>query len=410
MEAHLHTWLSLLLRWIHVIAGVAWIGTSFYFSWLENRLRQLGQHHDIADELRGVQGGGFNYLRSLAIAPEALPAQLEWFKRAAYTSWITGILMLVVIYYWQASSYMVDTAIADIPVQLAVLSGIATLLLSWLFYDLLCRSPLARNELLLGVLIFGWFGVVTWALTQLLSGHAAYLHVGATLGTIMVANVFHMISPAQKDLVQALTEGRSPDSAQAELALQRSRHNSYFALPVVFIMISGHYPVTYGHVYNWLALLLISLVAVAIRHYFNMLHEPGSRLKLWLPAGAVLAALIFVTIPQPRPAQESEEYGPPWLDNVRSIIQQRCQHCHSTMPQFVGIAAAPLGIELDSQAEVLKYADRLYEMTVVSKTMPPDNATHMTEEERQTIAGWYAMVQHYRAIQQEVREKGETNE
>ncbi len=410
MEAHLHAWLSLLLRWTHVIAGVAWIGTSFYFSWLENRLRQLGQHHDIADDLRDVQGGGFNYLRSLAVAPEALPAQLEWFKRAAYTSWITGILMLIVIYYWQAATFMVDTGVADIPARLAVVAGLSTLILSWVYYDMLCRSPVSRNELLLGALIFGWFGVVTWVLTQLMNGHAAYVNVGAAIGTIMVANVFHMISPAQKDLVKALTEGRNPDSAQAALALQRSRHNSYFALPVLFIMISGHYPVTYGHVFNWLALLLISLFAVAIRHYFNVLHEPGSRVKLWVPAAALLAVLIYVTIPQPRPVPVDEGYGPPWLDNVRSIIQQRCQHCHSTMPQFVGIAAAPLGIELDSQDEVLKYADRLYEMTVISKTMPPDNATHMTEEERQTIAGWYAMVQHYRGIQQELREKGKAPE
>lgn len=398
MESHLHAWLSLLLRWTHVIAGVAWIGTAFYFSWLENRLRRLGQHHDIADKLKDVQGGGFNYLRSLAIAPEVLPAQLDWFKRAAYTSWISGILMLVVIYYSQAAAVMVDTGVADIPARLAVISGLSTLVLSWLFYDLLCRSRLARNELLLGALIFGWFGLATWALTQLVNGHAAYINVGAAVGTIMVANVFHMISPAQKDLLLAFTEGRIPDTAQARLALQRSRHNSYFALPVIFIMISGHYPVTYAHDFNWLALLLIALVAVVIRHYFNILDEPGSWVKLWAPSLVLLAVLVYLTIPQQRPAPVTEDYGPPWLDKVNAIVQQRCQHCHSTMPHFVGIAAAPLGIELDSQAEVLKYADRLYEMTVISKTMPPDNATHMTEEERQTIAAWYARVQHYSSI------------
>lgn len=410
MEAHLHDWLNLLLRWTHVIASVAWIGTSFYFSWLENRLRQLGQHHDVSDDLRAVQGGGFNYLRSLAIAPEALPAQLDWFKRAAYTSWITGILMLVAIYYSQAAVFMVDTGVADIPARLAVITGLSTLVLSWLFYDLLCRSPLARNEMLLSVAILGWFGLATGVLTQLLNGHAAFVNVGAAIGTIMVANVFHMISPAQKDLVKALTEGGSPDAGQAALALQRSRHNSYFALPVVFIMISGHYPVTYGHDLNWLALLLLSLFALVVRHYFNTLHQPASRVKLVAPALVLLAALVYVTIPKPRLATEIEGYGPPWLENVSAVIEARCQHCHSTLPQFVGIAAAPLGIELDSQNEVLMYADRLYEMTVVSKTMPPDNATHMTEEERQTIAGWYALVQHYRGIQQELREAGKASE
>jgi len=406
METHLHTWLSLLLRWTHVIAGVAWIGTSFYFSWLENRLRQLGQHHEIGDHLKDVQGGGFNYLRSLAIAPDALPAQLEWFKRAAYTSWVTGILLLVVIYYWQASTYMVDTGVADIPARLAVLSGMTTLLLSWLFYDLLCRSPLARNELMLGGLIFGWFGLVTWVLTQLLSGHAAYLHVGATLGTIMVANVFHMISPAQKDLVQALTEGRSPDPEQAELALQRSRHNSYFALPVIFIMISGHYPVIYGHELNWLALLLISLAAAGIRHHFNMLHELGGRVKLWLPVVLLLCVATYVTIPRPQPLPADYDSVPPWLHQVRSIVEQRCQQCHSEMPQFAGFTSAPLGIELDSQEKVLEYSRMIYEMTVIAKTMPKDNATHMTEEERQTIAAWYALVEHYLDIKESSRESG----
>lgn len=405
MEAHLHTWLSLLLRWTHVIAGVAWIGTSFYFSWLENRLRRLGQPDSIADDAWAVQGGGFNYLRGLANAPDELSVQLDWFKRTAYTSWITGILMLVVIYYWQAATFIVDTGVADIPAQLAVGTGVGTLILSWLYYNLLCRLSISRNELVLGGLIFGWFGVVTWALTQLLNGHAAYLHVGVAAGTIMVANVFHIISPAQKDLVKAVTEGRSPDSAKGALALQRSRHNSYFALPVLFVMISGHYPVTYGHDLNWAALLLISLVAVAIRHYFNIRHKPGSRAKLWIPVAAMLAVLIYITIPRPRPMQTDAVYSPPWLHDVRTIIQNRCQHCHSTMPQFAGFTSAPLGIELDSQKEVLKYADRIYEMTVISKIMPLDNATHMTEEERQTIAGWYAGVQHYLGIQEALREK-----
>lgn len=410
MEAHLHIWLSLLLRWVHVIVGVAWIGTTFYFNWLENHLRRFGQADDSDDDLRAAQGGGFYYLRGLAVAPEELPAQLNWFKRSAYTSWITGILMLVVIYYSQAATYMVDTGVADIPPHLAVVTGLSTLLLSWLYYDLLCRSSLARNGLLLAGLILAWFGAVTWGLTQLLSGHAAYIHVGAAAGTIMVANVFHIISPAQKELVNAITQKRSPDSAHTAFALQRSKHNSYFALPVLFIMISGHYPVTYGHAFNWLALVLISLIAVAIRHYFNTLHQPASRAKLWVPAAAMLVVLIYVTIPRPQQLPTEEIYAPPWLENVRTVIEQRCQQCHSTMPQIAEFTTAPLGIELDSQREVLKYADRLYEMTVISKTMPPDNVTQMTEEERQTIASWYAMVQHYMSIQEKLKEQGKLSE
>jgi uncharacterized membrane protein len=284
-----------------------------------------------------------------------------------------------------------------------VVLGLATLLLSWLYYDLLCRSAPARKELLLGVFLFAWFGVVTWALTRLLSGHAAYLHVGAAAGTIMAANLAHVIAPAHKALLQAASQGRELDSERLEMALQRSRHNSYLALPVLFVMISGHYPVTYGHELNWLALLLIALAGVGVRHYLDVNHGKGGSARIWIPALLVLAAAVYVTIPRPQPQHVVEEYGPPWLHNVRSIVQQRCQQCHSTMPQFTDIAEAPLGIELDSQTEVLKYAHMMYEMTVISKTMPPDNSTQMTEEERQVIAEWYALVQHYRQMQKQAR-------
>jgi uncharacterized membrane protein len=394
MEAHLHTWLSLLARWAHVIAGVTWIGASFYFNWLENRLRRLGQPGDMTDDLWAVHGGGFYYLRKLAIAPEELPAQLNWYKRAAYATWITGVLMLILIYYWQAKVFMVDPGVAQIPARLAVLAGIATLLLSWLYYDVLCRSKLARNELVLGILILGWFAVVTWVLSHLLDGRAAYIHIGAAAGSIMVANVFHMISPAQKELVRAFAEGRSVDSRQGAMALQRSRHNSYFALPVLFIMISSHYPVVYEHALNWLTLLLIALVAVVARYCFNIWDQPGKRAWLLSLPVVLLGVAMYATFPRQLPPVAENAVNTASIARVREIIGQRCQQCHSAMPQFAGFTAAPRGIELDSREQVLMYAERMYEMTVISQTMPPENATLMTSEERQIIGAWYARLQH----------------
>ena len=406
MDAHLHTWLSLLLRWAHVIAGVAWIGATFYFTWMENRLRRLGR----AGAGWDIHGGGFNYLGATDTAPAELTARFDWFKRSAYTSWLTGVLLLIVIYYWHAANFMVDTGVADISVQLAVILGLATLWLSWLYYDLLCRSVPTRNELLLGVFVFAWFGLVTWVLTRLLSGHAAYLHVGAAAGTIMTANMYRVIAPAHKALLKAAGEGQGLDAGRLEMAMQRSRHNSYFALPVLFVMISGHYPVTYGHELNWLVLLLIALAGLAVRYYLDLTHGKGGKARVWVPALVLLAAAVFVTVPQPQPQQTVEEYGPPWLENVRGIVQHRCQQCHSTMPQFTDIAEAPRGIELDSQEEVLKYAHMMYEMTVISKTMPPDNSTQMTEEERQTIAEWYALVLHYNELRESAKSQAQPSQ
>jgi uncharacterized membrane protein len=408
MEEHLHTWLSMLIRWAHVVAAVAWIGASFYFNWLENRLRRLGQPGDIAEDLWAVHGGGFYFLRKLAIAPEELPAQLNWFKWTAYATWITGVLMLILVYYWQADTFLVDAGVAEIETQFAVAIGLGTLVLSWAFYDLLCRSQLSRNDLLLGVLIFGWFALVTWALSHLLNGHAAYLHVGAAAGTIMVANVFHMIVPAQKDLVKAVVSGHDPDALQGARSLQRSRHNSYFALPVIFIMTSGHYPLAYQHELNWLVLLMLALIAVAMRHFFNMLGNPGNRARLLVPAAVLLGALMYLTAPRPEPAPVITVESIANIDLVREIIERRCQQCHSAMPQFAGFTSSPLGIEFDRREQVIEYAERIHYMTVIAKTMPKDGATKMSDEERQIVAAWFAKLQRVLKVMEQSEEPSES--
>ncbi|HSM68677.1 MAG TPA: urate hydroxylase PuuD, partial [Xanthomonadales bacterium] len=262
IEAYLHDWASLLLRWAHLVTGIAWIGASFYFNWLENHLQRQQQEPGIAGDLWAVHGGGFYYLKKFAVAPEALPPALHWFKWEAYATWLTGFALLAVVYYWNAPAYLLEASGADAGIGLAIAAGLGALLASWLVYDLLCRSPLAAREVLLGGLIAAWFLLLAWLLDLLMSGRAAYIHVGAAIGTVMVANVFRVIIPAQKELVRAVEEGRSPDARKGARALQRSRHNNYFTLPVLFIMISNHFPSTYGSQYNWLILAGIAMLAV----------------------------------------------------------------------------------------------------------------------------------------------------
>ena len=393
MEAHLHAWLSLLIRWTHFIAGVAWIGASFYFNWLENYLQRHQQPEDIAGDLWAIHGGGIYHLKKFAVAPDDLPPALHWFKWEAYATWLSGMALLVVVFYWNAQTWMVDPAVAEIPAGLAIAAGLGTLVMSWLFYDTLCQSRLARRELVLAVLILGWFTLLAWVLSQLLSGRAAYIHTGAAIGTIMVANVFRVIIPSQRDLVGAVSQDRDPDAAQGANALQRSRHNNYFTLPVLFVMISSHYPATYAHPRSWLVLLLLSLAGVSIRHYFNIRRLPGFRFWPLVFSALLLAFTIWYTAPEPNPV-----YAPgdsPVVDNstALSIVQQRCVSCHAPIPEFAGFAAAPLGVELDNSEKLLLHAERVYQVVVISRSMPLGNLTQMTDTERHTIAAWFEGLQ-----------------
>ncbi|MFC1777795.1 urate hydroxylase PuuD [Pseudomonadota bacterium] len=391
MEAHLQMWLNLLIRWAHLIVGIAWIGASFYFNWLENHLQRQNQPRQTAGDLWAIHGGGFYYLKKFAVAPGELPPTLHWFKWEAYATWISGMALLVIVFYWNAQTYMLNPQVTGVTAAGSIGIGILSLLSSWVFYDIVCCSRLSRREWLLGLIIFAWFVLLAWILSTWLSGRAAYIHVGAAIGTIMVANVFRVIIPGQKDLVNAVTEDREPDPAKGRNALQRSRHNNYFTLPVLFIMISGHYPATYSHAQNWLVLMLFSLAAVAIRHYFNIRHLQGFRTWPLIPAMLLLTALIFVTAPRSAPINPAgSSTKVVTITEAFAIIEKRCIQCHAAVPDFQGFTAAPLGIELDSQQKLIQHAERVYQTVTVTRTMPLANLTRMTEAERHTIAGWYA--------------------
>ncbi|MDD9854567.1 MAG: urate hydroxylase PuuD, partial [Gammaproteobacteria bacterium] len=299
MENHLHEWAHLLLRWIHFIVGVAWIGASFYFNWLENRLDRRAPRPGVAGDLWAVHGGGFYHLQKFETAPDALPPQLHWFKWEAYTTWLSGFALLVMVYYMNAAAFLLD---ADAAVELnawqGVAIGVGALVVSWLAYDALCRSRLRRAPLQLAAVVFACLTALAWALSELLSGRAAYIHTGAAIGSIMVGNVLFVIIPAQNKMVAALTAGRAVDPARGAAALLRSRHNNYLTLPVLFIMVSVHFPATYGHAWNWAILAAIGAAGWLARHYFNVRHLRG-RGGVWLlVAGfAILAATAWVTAP-----------------------------------------------------------------------------------------------------------------
>jgi uncharacterized membrane protein len=388
MEAYLHDWLSLLLRWAHLISGIAWIGASFYFNWLENHLQR--QQHDaaIAGDLWAVHGGGFYYLRKFAVAPATLPATLHWFKWEAYATWLSGFALLVVAYYWNAQLFMLDPAKAQIGAGQAIAIGLASLLLSWLFYDAVCRSPLGARNAVCGLLTAAWFLLLAWLLDRYLGARAAYIHVGSALGTVMVANVFRVIIPAQKELVRAVSGARPPDPRQGARALQRSRHNNYFTLPALFIMISGHYPATYGHPQAWLVLALLSLAGVLIRHYFNIRHRSGFQGWALLAGLALLAGMLLAGLPQrstlPQAAAPAVDIGAAF-----AVVQRRCVSCHAAAPAHASFSAPPLGIELDSMDKLRRHAEQVYQSAVIARSMPLGNLTGMTEAERHQLARWF---------------------
>ena len=389
MSAHLEQWLNLALRWAHVITGVAWIGTSFYFNWLNSRLvpppperREAG----VAGELWSVHGGGFYRVVKYTIAPGGLPRTLHWFKWEAYATWLTGFALLVLIYYFGAASFLVRPETAALGPHAAIAVGVGSLVAAWLVYDALCRSPLAARPVALGATLFVLGTALAWALAQLLSPRAAYLHVGAAIGTIMAANVLMVIIPAQRDMVVALTAGRTPDAVRGQQAALRSLHNNYLTLPVLFVMVSSHYPATYGHKLNWAILAGLAVIGVATRHWFNLRNQ--GRKSVWiLPAAALaLVALALVTAPRSGPAVST--VGQVSFADVRLIVVRRCAGCHSSAPTTPGIPAAPLGVLLDTPDQIRANAPRILAVAVDAQTMPLGNLTGMTPEERELVGRW----------------------
>ena len=394
MEAHLFEWFNLALRWVHVIVGIAWIGASFYFVWLENNLDRQVKNQDIAGELWAIHGGGIYHLQKYNLAPATMPEHLHWFKWEAYSSWITGVLLLSTVYYLNAATYLLLPG-SSISPMLGVAIGLGSLLMGWWVYDLLCKSPLRHQPLLLGVVLMLFLVGLSWGFSQFMTGRAAYLHVGAVIGTMMVGNVFFIIMPAQRNLVGAIEAGTEPDPALPKNGLLRSRHNNYLTLPVIFIMVSGHFPSTYGHEWNWAILLGLSIISVAVRHYFNTRHN--SQRFVWALPAAVLALLVmaYVTAPSYPSAKTSSASSAAAETSVsalqaQAIVAKHCVSCHSAKPSHVAFSAAPGGVMFDSIEAIKRYKDQIYLQTVANHIMPLGNSTGMTQDERDQLGRWIA--------------------
>ena len=382
MESYLLEWLNLLVRWAHVIVGIAWIGASFYFIWLDNRL-EPSTDPKLAGELWAIHGGGFYNARKYRLAPDRLPPTLHWFKWEAYWTWITGFALLVLLYYVNADFYLIDPAVMKLSTGAAIGIGLGSLVLGLAVYEGLCRSPLAKHEVLLSVVLLLVFMLAAWGLTQIFSGRGAFIHFGAILGTIMAGNVAHVIIPGQRELVRAKEEGRLPDEKYSLRGKQRSVHNTYFTLPVIFTMIAGHHAMTFGHSWNWLVLIAMALAGALVRLWFVARHKGPA--PAWTLALSLILVGVVVIMLSPRPQAGGEAPGFP---EVRQVLDARCLGCHAEKPAFPGLAEAPKGVKLDTPERIEAQRLQIHQQTVLSRAMPPGNVTSMTDEERRLLDRW----------------------
>ena len=384
-------WLDLTIRWIHIIVGIAWIGTSFYFNWLDSRLDRSIVKDEVEGELWSVHSGGFYNIIKLKGPPKKFPKELHWFKWEAYTTWISGFSLLIIVYYLNSESIMIDKKINDINTFTAITISITFLLGSWFIYDYLCKSKLIDNTFIFSIICLILATLLSYTLTKIFGSRAAYIHVGACLGTIMTANVFRIIIPSQINMVNAALENKIPDIQKGISAKNRSIHNNYITLPVLFIMISSHFPFTYGHKYNWLILVLISIIGASVRHYFNLRNKKHN--KIWiLPTATIGMILLMLYVSFPKINQNIENNTNSneviYFNEVNSILKYRCGVCHTNKPTFDGFDDPPLGIVFDSPQDILKNIDKIKTLSIDSDIMPPGNLTGMTETERNKINTW----------------------
>jgi len=390
MDTYVADWLELVIRWAHLVFGAAWIGTSFYFNWLNNHVR-APEHPDgvggagVDGELWSIHGGHFYRVLKYQVAPTQLPKTLHWFKWEAYLTWLTGAMLLGLVYYLRADQFLIDGAVRELSPGAAIGISVGALGLGWLAYDLACRSPLGRAARVFAVVGFVVMTGVAYGLAQTFGSRAAYIHVGAMLGTMMAANVFFVIIPNQRKTVAAMTSGASPDARWNRDAAQRSLHNNYMTLPVLFIMISNHFPFTYGHQWNWAVLAALSLLGAGTRHWFNLRGRGLNNVWLLPAAAAGMLALAFVSKPP-----SYADYRTVGFDEVRTIVGERCVTCHSAAPTHGGYKSAPQGVMFDKPEHIVTMAPRINSVVVVAKTMPLANQTQMTDEERAIIAAWIA--------------------
>ncbi len=395
-------WAEFAARWLHVITAIAWIGSSFYFIALD-----LGLNRNIPGPADGeewqVHGGGFYHIQKYMVAPAAMPEHLTWFKWESYATWLSGFALLILLYWVGAEMYLIDWRVMELsPAQAMAISGLS-LVVGWVAYDLLCKSKLGDNPTALMLLLFGILVVLSWAYTQVFSGRAALLHLGALTATIMTANVAMIIIPNQKIVVADLKAGRSPDPKYGKIAKLRSTHNNYLTLPVIFLMLSNHYPLAFASEWNWLIASLVFLMGVTIRHFFNTMHmRKGMLWWTWGATGAIFAVIIWLSmLPLMRDDPVEEAALSPAqarfaaharFDEVADLITGNCAMCHAAQLYMPGLAAAPGGVMLDTETRVAVHARDIYLQSGVSHAMPPGNFAFLTEEDRALIRRWYREV------------------
>ncbi len=385
-ESHLMEWLNIVIRLMHFTFGIAWIGASFYFVFLENALnRTEGVRDELAGNLWAVHGGGFYYLEKYKVAPKTIPKHLHWFKYEAYFTWLSGFCLLFVVYYFNASAFLIDKNVLDIPPLTGVAIGVGSFIIAWLLYDILCKTVLKKNTTLFAVLGFAILVGFAYFYSHIFNSRAAYIHFGAMIGSIMVANVFFVIIPSQKAMVKAAREGLPLNPQLGKNALARSIHNNYFTLPVLFVMVSNHFPSTFGYKYPWLILAIISLGAAGVKHYLN-LREKGNQSVWVMPVSVIiLLAACFISAPAKNPNACNATVT---MAEVNAIIQSRCISCHSSKPTDDFYKTAPNGVKYDTPEEVVRKKDLIMQRVVITKTMPQNNKTNITQEERDLIRCW----------------------
>ncbi|AEH84842.1 urate hydroxylase PuuD [Mesorhizobium opportunistum] len=391
-------WLSFAVRWLHVITGIAWIGSSFYFVALDLGLRQRpGMPVGAFGEEWQVHGGGFYHIQKYLVAPAEMPEHLTWFKWESYATWLSGFAMLCVVYYAGADLFLIDPNVLPMSVPVGILLSMATIGVGWVVYDLLCRSPLGKSDTGLMLVLYCVLVFIAWGLTHLFTGRAAFLHLGAITATIMSANVFMVIIPNQKIVVADLIAGRKPDPKYGKIAKQRSLHNNYLTLPVLFLMLSNHYPLAFGTEFNWIIASLVFIIGVLIRHYFNSVHaRKGNPHWTWLGALVLFIIIIWLsTVPrvltgEPKPSASAELYiASAHFPAVRDTVLGRCSMCHAAEPVYEGIYHAPKGVMLDTDAGIAEHAREIYLQAGRSHAMPPANVSQISDKERALLVTWF---------------------
>lgn len=382
-------WLHLLTRWFHLVVGAAWIGASFYFNWLNNNIRPVDDDPTggrLAGGLWAVHGGAFYQVSKYKGAPEKLPETLHWFKWEAYLTWVSGVTLLLLVYWMQAKVMMVPAGSA-LSGGAAAGIGVGALVLGWVVYDLLCKSPLSKHPKALAGLGIGLLTAAAWGLTELFTPRAAWIHLGAMMGTMMALNVFFVIIPGQRAMVDAMTAGKEPPVERGKAGALRSLHNNYFTLPVLFIMVSNHFPFTYTHPLPWAVLMGLAVIGAAVRHWFNLTGR-GHHNRWLLPAAAVAMFGLAFVVHGPKEPAEAAASGVPTAEAVVAIAQARCTPCHQAEPTFEGIHVTPKGMILETADDLRQHASLVHAQAVASQIMPLGNLTNMTEEERATLGAW----------------------